>query len=144
MWNRSIWIYMKIRRVKQPKRKRERISLREREKKCVWRKMVIKPHWEVLSLIYSESIHKKKHPTQKSKQINISVHGLSPNSSSSLCRVASKDLPNPFSPPIPIVHCSREVFEAISCIGTELLYIGSSMSSCLCSSMCRDPLKYVA
>ena len=30
-----------------------------------------------------------------------------------------------------------------SCIGTELWYIGSSWSSCLCSSMWRDPQEYV-
>ena len=43
--------------------------------------------------------------------------------------------PDPFSPLISIVHRSRYVFKAISCIGTELLSIGSSCSSCHCSSM---------
>ena len=62
---------------------------------------------------------------------------------SSSCRAASRDLPDFLSPPVSIVHSSREVFKAISCIGTELLYIGSSCSSCLCSSMCRGPQEYV-
>ena len=38
----------------------------------------------------------------------------------------------------------REVFKAISCISTELLYIGSSWSSCLCPFMWRGPQEYVA
>ena len=50
------------------------------------------------------------------------------------CRSVSIDLPGPLSPPVSIVHCSREVFQATSCIGTELLYISSSGSSNLCSS----------
>ena len=40
------------------------------------------------------------------------------------------DLPDLLSPPLSIVHRSREVFQAPSCIRTELLYIGSSWSSC--------------
>ena len=39
------------------------------------------------------------------------------------------------SPPLLIVHCFRQVLRATSRIGTELLYVGSSWSSCLCSSM---------
>ena len=34
-----------------------------------------------------------------------------------------------------IVHYSREVFKATSCIGRELLYVGYCWLSCLCSSM---------
>ena len=64
-------------------------------------------------------------------------------SSSLLCCAARMDLPDPHSPPISIVHCSREVFKAISCISTELLYIGSSWSSCLCSFMWRSPQEYI-
>ena len=45
------------------------------------------------------------------------------------------NLPDSLSPLVSIVHCSQEVFNATSCIGTELLYIGSSWSSYLCSSM---------
>ena len=52
--------------------------------------------------------------------------------------------PWPLSPPVSIVHRSREVFKAISCIGTELLYIGSSCSCCLYSSMWRGPQEYIA
>ena len=44
--------------------------------------------------------------------------------SSSSCRAASMDLPDPVSPPVSIVHRSREVLKAISFIDTELF--GSS------------------
>ena len=47
----------------------------------------------------------------------------------------STDIPDPLSPPILIVHCFRQVFRVTSRIGTELLYVGSCWSSCLCSSM---------
>ena len=60
--------------------------------------------------------------------------------SSSSCRTVSMDLLDPLSPPVSIIHRSREVFKATSCIGTELLYIGSNWSSCLCSSMERMSL----
>ena len=55
----------------------------------------------------------------------------------------STDISDPLSPPLPIVHCFWQVFRATSCIGTELLYVESSWSSCLCSSMCRGPQKYI-
>ena len=48
---------------------------------------------------------------------------------------ASMDLPDPLLPPISIVHHSWKVFQATSGIGPELLYIGSSWSFCICSSM---------
>ena len=59
--------------------------------------------------------------------------------SSSSCRANSTDITDPLSPPLPIVHCFRQVFRATSHIGTELLYIGSSWSSCLCSTMWKGP-----
>ena len=37
----------------------------------------------------------------------------------------------------------REIFKATSCIGTELLYIGSSRTFCLCSYMWKGPQEYV-
>ena len=49
----------------------------------------------------------------------------------------------PLSPPVSIVHRSWQVFKAIPCVGTELLYVGSSWSSCLCSSMWRGPQEYI-
>ena len=64
--------------------------------------------------------------------------------SSSSCCVASTDLPDPLSLSVSIVHRSREVFQAISCIGTEMLYIASSWSSCLWLSMWWGPLEYIA
>ena len=45
---------------------------------------------------------------------------------------------------ISIVHHSWEVFQATSCIGTEVFYIGSSWSSYLCSSTWRGPQEYIA
>ena len=36
-----------------------------------------------------------------------------------------------------IVHCFRQVFRTTSRNGTELLYVGSSWSSCLCSALWR-------
>ena len=47
-------------------------------------------------------------------------------SSPSSFHAASTDLPDSLLPPISIVHRSREVFQATSSIGTELLYVGSS------------------
>ena len=65
-------------------------------------------------------------------------------SSSSSCRATRADLPDLLSPPVSIVHCSWEVFLAISCIGRELLCIGSSWSSGPCSSMWKGPQEYIA
>ena len=70
-------------------------------------------------------------------------HFVMLSSSSSSCRVISTDISDPFSPPFSIVHCFRQVFRATSRIGTELLYVGSSWSSFLCSSMWRGPQEYV-
>ena len=58
------------------------------------------------------------------------------HSSSSLSRRAiSTDTPDTLPPPFSIVHCFRQVLKVTFCIGTELLYVGSSWSSCLCSSI---------
>ena len=54
------------------------------------------------------------------------------------------DFPDLLLPAVSIVHHSQEVFQATSCISKELLYIGSSWSSNLCSSMCRGPQEYIA
>ena len=42
-------------------------------------------------------------------------------SSSSSCRAASKDFPDPLSPSVSIGHRSRQVLQTTFCIGTELL-----------------------
>ena len=47
----------------------------------------------------------------------------------------SKDVPDPFSPLLPIVHHFWQVFRTTSCILTELLYVGSSWSPCFCLAM---------
>ena len=59
------------------------------------------------------------------------------NISSSPCDANSTDIPDTLSPPLPIVHGVRQVFGATSRIYTELLYVGSSWSLCLCLSMWR-------
>ena len=58
---------------------------------------------------------------------------------SSSCRAASMDLPDSLLPPISFVHPSP----ATSCIGTELLYIGSSWSSNLCLSTRKGSHEYI-
>ena len=68
---------------------------------------------------------------------------LKSKSSSTSCHTASTDLPDPLSPPVSIVYRTREVFKAISSIGTKLLYIGSSWSSYVCSSMWRGQHEFV-
>ena len=55
----------------------------------------------------------------------------------------STDISDPLSPPLPNVHCFWHVLRATSRIGTELLYVGSSWSTCLCSSMWRGPQEYI-
>ena len=53
------------------------------------------------------------------------------------------DIHDLLSLPLPIVHWFRQVFRATSRIGTELLYVGSSWLSCLCSFMWRGPQEYI-
>ena len=64
-------------------------------------------------------------------------------SSSSSCHNARGDLPDPLQTPFSIVHRSLWVFKATSCIGTEVLYVGSSQSSYICSFMWRATQEYV-
>ena len=61
----------------------------------------------------------------------------------SSCRAIIIDIPDPLSSPLPIVHFFWQVFRVTSRIGTELLYVGSSWSSCLCSYMWRGPQEYI-
>ena len=55
--------------------------------------------------------------------------------SSSSCCTISTDISDLFSPPFSIVHCFWQVFRATSHISKELLYVGSSWLSRLCSSL---------
>ena len=64
-------------------------------------------------------------------------------SSSSSGRTNSTYIHDSFSPPLSIVYRFRQVFRDTSCIGTVLLYLGSSWSSCFCSSMWRRQQEYV-
>ena len=68
---------------------------------------------------------------------------ISSSSSSSSCHAISTNIPDPFSPPFSIVHCFQQVFKSTSRIGTYLLYLGSSWSSCFCSSMWSGPQEYI-
>ena len=61
------------------------------------------------------------------------------HSSSSSCRDASTDIPDPLSALFPIVHRLWQVFWATSRIITELLYVCSSWSSCFTSSIRGGP-----
>ena len=65
------------------------------------------------------------------------------SSSSSSCRAISTDIPDPFSPPLPITHRFWQVLRATPHILTELLYVGSSWSPCFCSAMWRGPQGYI-
>ena len=59
--------------------------------------------------------------------------------SSSSCRAASTDIPDPLSPLLPIIHRLRQVFRVTSCVLTLLLYVSSSWSSCFCTAICGGP-----
>ena len=61
----------------------------------------------------------------------------------SSCHDISTDIPDPLSPHLPIVHCFRQILRATFRIGTELLYVGSSWLSFLCSSIWRRPQEYI-
>ena len=55
----------------------------------------------------------------------------------------SAHIPDPLSPLLPNFHCFRQVFRVTSPISTELLYVGSSWSSCLCLSVWRGSQEYI-
>ena len=61
---------------------------------------------------------------------------------SASCHAISTDISDPLSPPHPIVHRFQQVLRATPRIYTELLYVSSSWSSCLCSAMWRGQLEY--
>ena len=71
------------------------------------------------------------------------THTHTSSSSSSSCRAISTDITDTFSPLFPIVHCFWQVFWATSSIFTELLYVCSRWTSCLCSSLWRGLQKYI-
>ena len=71
------------------------------------------------------------------------LRGQSSSSSSSPCRTISTDLTDPLLLPFSIIHRFWSVFKATSCIGTLLLYVVASWSSCLFSSMWGSPQENV-
>ena len=89
----------------------------------------------IISVTFKVCPNKIKNGSSDFRKVH--VHFSLHISSSSSCRAASTDLPDPFLPPVFVVYCFREVLLATSCIGTELLNIGSCWSSNLCSSMWR-------
>ena len=58
-------------------------------------------------------------------------------------RAIITDISDPFSPPLPIIHCFWQIFRVTSNICTELLYVCSSWTSCLYSSPWRVPREYI-
>ena len=74
---------------------------------------------------------------------SIQYYSFVSSSSSSSSHVISTDIADPLSPHLPIVHCFRQVLRATSRIGTELLYVDSSWSSCLYTSMWRGLQEYI-
>ena len=68
---------------------------------------------------------------------------ISSPSSSSSCHAISTDIPESLSQHLPIIKCFRQILRTTSRIGTELLYVESSWTSCICSSMWRGPLEYI-
>ena len=70
--------------------------------------------------------------------IHVCLHMSS--SSSTSCRAISTNISDPLSPPLTIFHCFQQVLRATP---YRLLYVGSSWSSCLCTSMWRDPQEYL-
>ena len=54
-------------------------------------------------------------------------------------RVISTDIPDPLSPPLPIVHRFRQVLRTTPRIHTEVVYKGSSRSPYFCSATWRGP-----
>ena len=52
------------------------------------------------------------------------------------------DISDPLSPSLPIDHRFRQVLSATSRIYTELLYVGSSWSSCLFSTIWKGPQEF--
>ena len=93
--------------------------------------------WLPMLLLKLNKNKVRKWADGKRKLLNLDLEGRSS------CHAISTDIPDPFSPPFSIVHCFQQFFRATSCISTELLYVGSSWSSCLCSSMWRGPQEYV-
>ena len=68
---------------------------------------------------------------------------INSSSSSSSCRAASTDIPDPLSPLLPIIHRFWQVFRVTSHILTQLLYVCSSWSSCFCLAICGGPQEYI-
>ena len=56
-----------------------------------------------------------------------------------IMHAASSDIPDPLSPLLPIVHRFWQVPWDTTRILTEMLYVGSSWSSCFCSDKWRFP-----
>ena len=85
-----------------------------------------------------KSLRKFEMPVQKKSQETYWMHQVS-----SSCHAISMDIADPLSPPLLIDHYFRHVLSDTSRIGIELLYVVSSWSSCLCTTMRRCSLEYL-
>ena len=63
------------------------------------------------------------------------IPSIGQTSSSSSCGVTSTNIPDPLSPPLPIVHRFWQILRSTSRILSELLHVGSSWSPCFCSAI---------
>ena len=91
----------------------------------------------------TNSIYTNQNLSKKSKHIKLSgiCHRNGPPNkrpSSSSWRTASTDFPDPLSPLVPIIHRSRQVFQATTCISTELLQIGRPTFTRPCEEVHRS------
>ena len=77
--------------------------------------------------------HDNKSASEETKQLQYMEQVIIIISSS--CRAISTDISDPFSPPLPIIHCFRQVLKATPHILTELLYEGLSWLPCFCLAM---------
>ena len=107
------------------------ITFRVRKKKRIWlvgyyRKFHSQVNKEGLFLLYWR---------QNNSPVKSPIKSLWHFLSSSCCRAISTDIPDPLSPPLPIVYRFRQVLRATPRTLTELLYVGSSWSPCFCWAM---------
>ena len=90
--------------------------------------------------------NKEKEDDSMNESFDTSIRRLEDyikKNSSSSCRAANMDIPDPLLPLLSIVHRLWQVFRATSRILTELLYVCSSWSSCICSAIYGGPSEYI-
>ena len=114
------------------------VCVRERTIKCILKRLpfsLIGPTKSIYQSIYQRLLH-------DAHFLHSVIRWLLYSSSWS-CHAISTDIPDPFSTSLPIVHCFQQILMAKARIGTQLLCVGSSYPSCLCTSMWRGPQEYI-